>query len=167
MPNAASVAAQGADAPPSASAADAGVGAAPVAAQTPEQRALEDEVRRAGHMCVPPAKWSTCQDALARMKQARLAAAHKEERLELLHRYLTGTDFRHRVEAVVEAFAQMRQDLEQERRAAERQWSRRTRQLEAVTLNVAGMYGDLQGLVPALPSIGLLEAPGDAAEDVA
>jgi hypothetical protein len=96
---------------------------------------------------------------LLAVAQARMAAAHKEERLELLHRYLTGTDFRHRVEAVVEAFAQMRHDLEQERRAAERQWSRRTRQLEAVTLNVAGMYGDLQGLVPALPPIGLLEMP--------
>jgi hypothetical protein len=104
---------------------------------------------------------------LLAVAQARVAAAHKEERLELLHRYLTGTDFRHRVEAVVEAFAQMRQDLEQERRAAERQWSRRTRQLEAVTLNIAGMYGDLQGLVPALPAIGLLETPADAAEEVA
>lgn len=93
------------------------------------------------------------------LAQARNAAIHKEERLELLHRYLTGTDFRHRVEAVVEAFDAMRQDLDQERRAAERQWSRRARQLEAVTLNVAGMYGDLQGLVPALPSIGLLELP--------
>ena len=104
---------------------------------------------------------------LLAVAQARVAALHKEERLELLHRYLTGTDFRHRVEAVVEAFAQMRQDLEQERRAAERQWSRRARQLEAVTLNVAGMYGDLQGLVPALPSIGLLEAPAEAEEEVA
>jgi hypothetical protein len=104
---------------------------------------------------------------LLAVAQARVAALHKEERLELLHRYLTGTDFRHRVEAVIEAFAQMRQDLEQERRAAERQWSRRARQLEAVTLNMAGMYGDLQGLVPALPSIGLLEAPAEAEEDVA
>ena len=104
---------------------------------------------------------------LLAVAQARVAALHKEERLELLHRYLTGTDFRHRVEAVVEAFAQMRQDLEQERRAAERQWSRRARQLEAVTLNMAGMYGDLQGLVPALPSIVLLEAPAEAEEDVA
>lgn len=96
---------------------------------------------------------------LVALAQARSAAIHKEERLELLHRYLTGTDFRHRVEAVVEAFEAMRQDLDQERRAAERQWARRARQLEAVTMNVAGMYGDLQGLVPALPSIGLLELP--------
>jgi hypothetical protein len=95
---------------------------------------------------------------------ARNAAIHKEERLELLHRYLTGNDFRHRVEAVVEAFAAMRQDLDQERRAAERHWARRARQLDAVTLNVAGMYGDLQGLVPALPPIALLEMPVDEAE---
>jgi hypothetical protein len=99
---------------------------------------------------------------LIAVAHARSAAVHKEERLELLHRYLTGTDFRHRVEAVVEAFDAMRQDLEQERRAAERQWARRGRQLEAVTLTIAGMYGDLQGLVPALPAIALLEPPAEA-----
>lgn len=103
---------------------------------------------------------------LIALAQVRNAAVHKEEKLELLHRYLTGTDFRHRVEAVVEAFDAMRQDLDQERRAAERQWARRTRQLEAVSRNVAGMYGDLQGLVPALPPIGLLELP-EADQEVA
>ena len=101
---------------------------------------------------------------LLALAQARTAAINKEEKLELLHRYLTGTDFRHRVEAVVEAFDAMRQDLEQERRAAERQWARRARQLEAVTLNVAGMYGDLQGLVPALPPIAMLELPAGEEE---
>jgi hypothetical protein len=60
----------------------------------------------------------------------------------------------------------MRQDLDQERRAAERQWARRARQLDAVTMNVAGMYGDLQGLVPALPPIGSLELPeGDEKDE--
>ena len=93
------------------------------------------------------------------LAQARHASIHKEEKLELLHRYLTGTDFRHRVEAVVEAFDGMRRDLDQERRAAERQWARRARQLDAVALNIAGLYGDLQGLVPTLPSIRRLELP--------
>ena len=53
----------------------------------------------------------------------------------------------------------MRDDLDQERRAAERQWARRSRQIDAVTFDVAGMYGDLRGLVPALPPIALLELP--------
>ena len=59
----------------------------------------------------------------------------------------------------MEAFTAMRHDLDQERRAAERQWARRSRQIDAVTFNVSGMYGDLQGLVPALPPIALLELP--------
>jgi hypothetical protein len=96
---------------------------------------------------------------LCQLAQARSAAVNKEETLELLYRYLSGVEFRQRVEAVVEAFTAMRHDLEQERRAAERQWARRARQIDAVTLNVAGMYGDLQGLLPALPSIARLELP--------
>ena len=96
---------------------------------------------------------------LCQLAQVRSAAINKEEKLELLYRYLSGVEFRQRVEAVVEAFAAMREDIDRERRAAERQWARRTRQIEAVTFNVAGMYGDLQGLVPALPSIAMLELP--------
>ena len=101
---------------------------------------------------------------LFELAQARNAAMHKEEKLELLHQYLSGVEFRQRVEAVVEAFTAMRHDLDQERRAAERQWARRSRQIDAVTLNVSGMYGDLQGLLPALPTIALLELPPGEAE---
>ena len=96
---------------------------------------------------------------LCQLAHMRSAAINKEEKLELLYRYLSGVEFRQRVEAVVEAFAAMRQDIDRERRAAERQWARRARQIDAVTFNVAGMYGDLQGLLPALPSIALLELP--------
>ena len=105
---------------------------------------------------------------LLQLSQARNAVINKGEKLELLHRYLSGVHFRQRVEAVVEAFAGMQADLEQERRAAERLWARRSRQIEAVTLGLAGMYGDLQGLVPALPSIPILEPPSsEGAEEVA
>ncbi len=94
---------------------------------------------------------------LLQLAQTRNAAVNKGEKLELLYRYLSGVEFRQRVEAIVEAFERMRDDLEQERRAAERQWAKRAKQIEAVTFNIAGMYGDLQGLVPALPSIERLE----------
>ncbi len=108
----------------------------------------------------------TCAAALAGLlrtqliglTQARSAAQTKDEKLELLYRYLTGVQFRQRVEAVVDAFEQMKAELDQERRAAERQWARRAKQIEAVTMNVAGMYGDLQGMV-ALPPISALELP--------
>jgi hypothetical protein len=95
---------------------------------------------------------------LLQLSQARAAAATKDEKLELLYRYLSGVEFRQRVEAVVEAFANMRRELDQERRAAEKQWAKRAKQIEAVTFNISGMYGDLEGLV-SLPSIQMLELP--------
>ena len=117
----------------------------------------------------------TCAGALAtivraqllQLAQARNAAVNKGEKLELLYRYLSGVEFRQRVEAIVEAFERMRDDLDQERRAAERQWAKRTKQIEAVTFNISGMYGDLQGLVPTLPSIARLElAPAEEVRQV-
>lgn len=97
---------------------------------------------------------------LLELAHTRNAAIQQHGALELLHRYLSGVEFRQRVEAIVEAFTAMRADLEQERRAAERNWARRAKQIDAVTFNVSGFYGDLQGLVPALPPIRLLELPG-------
>jgi hypothetical protein len=94
---------------------------------------------------------------LLQLAQTRNAAVNKGEKLELLYRYLSGIEFRQRVEAIVEAFERMREDLDQERRAAERQWAKRSKQIDAVTFNISAMYGDLQGLVPALPSISRLE----------
>jgi hypothetical protein len=96
---------------------------------------------------------------LLQLAQTRSALVNKDQKLELLHRYLSGIEFRQRVEAIVEAFERMKEDLDQERRAAERQWAKRTKQIESVTFNIAGMYGDLQGLVPTLPSIARLELP--------
>ena len=101
---------------------------------------------------------------LLQLAQTRSALVNKDQKLELLHRYLSGIEFRQRVEAIVEAFERMRDDLDQERRAAERHWAKRLKQIESVTLNIAGMYGDLQGLLPTLPPIAHLELPEAHAE---
>ena len=124
---------------------------------------LIDGVVVTGFACAGPVA-SILRAHLLQLSCARSAAVNRGEKLELLHRYLSGVEFRQRVEAIVEAFERMREELEQERRAAERQWARRTKQIEAVTYNISGMYGDLQGLVPGLPPIGRLELP--AAEEV-
>ena len=96
---------------------------------------------------------------LMQLTQTRSAVVNKDQKLELLYRYLSGIEFRQRVEAIVEAFEKMRDDLDQERRAAERLWAKRLKQIESVTFNIAGMYGDLQGLLPTLPSLARLQLP--------
>ena len=101
---------------------------------------------------------------LLEIAQARRTSARSDDKLELLYRYLSGVEFRQRVEALVDSFARMRADLEQEKRAAERAWAKRAKQIEAVTFNISGMYGDLQGMIPALPPIGPLELPATEAD---
>jgi len=52
----------------------------------------------------------------------------------------------------------MQADLESEKRAFKKQWSKREKQLERAITNTASLYGDLQGIVGAsLPKIEGLE----------
>ena len=63
--------------------------------------------------------------------------------------YVMGVAFRHRMEAIVEAFNTMGADLEAEKRATLRQWAKRQAQIERIVENTAGMFGDLQGVSSA------------------
>ena len=76
--------------------------------------------------------------------------------MEVLYGYLTGIEFKQRVEAIVEAFTNMDEGLRKERLAFEKIWSEREKQIKKVIANTVGMYGDLSGLV-ALPQIKKLE----------
>jgi hypothetical protein len=66
--------------------------------------------------------------------------------MEIMYRYLTGPRFRQRLEAIVEKFSDMQEDLEKERRSMTRQWAKREEQIRSVIEATAGMYGDLQGI---------------------
>lgn len=84
---------------------------------------------------------------LEQVTMTRLAAIGKNEKMEVIYQYLSGAEFRQRVEAIVEAFIDLQDDLLEERRVAERRWSRREKQIQKVISNTSGMYGDLQGLI--------------------
>jgi hypothetical protein len=84
----------------------------------------------------------------------------KNETMEMLYEYLSGVEFRHRVEAVVEAFRSLQDDLDKERQAMEKQWAKRGKQLQLVIQNISGMYGDMQAIAgQSLPRIRRLELP--------
>jgi hypothetical protein len=91
---------------------------------------------------------------------AKRSVEGRQEKMEVLYNYLSGVEFRHRVEGIVEAFATLRNDLEAEKRAMQRIWAKREKQLERAVSSTAGMYGDLQGIVGAsLPQLDELELP--------
>lgn len=66
--------------------------------------------------------------------------------MEALYNYITSAQFAQKVRAVVNAYQQMRDDLEREKSAMQRLWKKREGQLERITNNVMGMCGELQGL---------------------
>tara|TARA_B100001964_G_scaffold188227_1_gene209506 strand:- start:1196 stop:2323 length:1128 start_codon:yes stop_codon:yes gene_type:complete len=99
---------------------------------------------------------------LIQVARERETQVDKKEKMEIAYNYLTGQEFRNRVEAIVESFTAMKVDLEAERRAMLKIWAKREKQIERVISNAAGMHGDLQEIAgSSLPIIKMLELPND------
>jgi hypothetical protein len=103
---------------------------------------------------------------------ARRAEEGKQEKMEILYGYLSGPEFKRRVEAIVDSFQAMREGLDQEKRAMTRIWAAREKQIDRVINNTVGMHGDLAGIIGrALPAIETLElkalGDGQNADEVA
>jgi hypothetical protein len=77
---------------------------------------------------------------------AQHTAEGTQSKAEMVYHYMTGTQFRQRVQAIVEAFTTMQGDLASERKAITKQWAKRESQIERVMQGTIGMYGDLQGI---------------------
>jgi hypothetical protein len=100
------------------------------------------------------------RQSLIELSSARTVQQGQQTKMEQVYEYLTGTRFRQRVDAVVEKFNDMREDLDKERKFMGRQWAKRETQIIAVVESTVGMVGDLQAIAgKAMPEIASLEAP--------
>ena len=100
------------------------------------------------------------REGLVQVELARRSYEGKDQKIDRLYQYLSGLEFRQRVEMVVNTFDAMKKELDSEKRAMTRIWSQREKSIENVTISISGMYGDLQGIIgAALPSISALELP--------
>jgi hypothetical protein len=86
------------------------------------------------------------RQGLIDLASARQLGEGQQTKMDLVYQYLTGPRFRHRIEAIVEKFSDMQEDLDKERRTMTRQWAKREEQIRGVIDATAGMYGDLQGI---------------------
>lgn len=95
---------------------------------------------------------------LIQIANEKRAAMGKHEKMEALYSYLSGPEFSQKVEAIVNAFLSMKNDLESEKAAMNRIWAKREKQIERVITNITKMYGDMQGIIGAsLPELKSLE----------
>lgn len=95
---------------------------------------------------------------LMEMAKLRNSLKGKDEKMEIIYNYLISPEFKAKIENIVEAFSTMKDDLDREKRAMEKIWSSREKQLTRVIDNTARLYGDVQWLIGSkLERVELLE----------
>lgn len=104
-----------------------------------------DGVWVTSHTCAIPVAIAL-RHSLIELAAARKAGEGQQSKMDLVYQYLTGPRFRHRVEAIVEKFSDMADDLQRERKTMTKLWAKREEQIRCVVEATAGMYGDLQGI---------------------
>lgn len=98
------------------------------------------------------------RNAIIRIAEARRTEENKGEKMQMLYDFLTGTEFRQQMEAIVEGFSEMEQSIMKERLVMEKLWKERKKQLDKVLINTSGMYGSIKGIAgSSVGSIPLLE----------
>ena len=100
--------------------------------------------------------------AMIRIGEVIAAQDNKGDKMKLLYDYLTGNEFRQRIDAIREAFEQMNTDLMKERSQALSNFSRREKQIFKVMENTVALYGEVRGIAGgAVQTIRALETPDE------
>jgi hypothetical protein len=86
------------------------------------------------------------RQSLIQVSQAVQAQENKGDKMSMLYDFLTSNEFRLQIEGIVEGFTQMQGDLDAEKRAMQRIWKQREKQIEKVVHNTLGMYGSIRGI---------------------
>lgn len=100
-------------------------------------------------------------DKLEAIAREKGLAIGKNEKMDVLYQYLTGVQFRQRIEAIVETFTSMKEEIDKEKRYFTKKWATQEKQIEKIIKNTIGAYGDINGIV-SLPKIQSLELEYDA-----
>ncbi len=106
--------------------------------------------------------------SLLDVAKQRKITENRQSKAEELYGYVTSHEFQHQVEAMMEVYEDMKDQIQRERNALERSWKLREQQVTRLMSGVAGMYGSMQGIAgQALPSIKQLDFSGgnESSED--
>lgn len=91
--------------------------------------------------------------------------AHQGEKADILYDYVTGHEFRQQVEALVEVYKDMHEQIARERVAFEKSWKVREAQIQRLFSSTARIYGSMQGVIgSSLPQVRGLELEAEDAE---
>ncbi|MFT6216256.1 MAG: hypothetical protein ACJAS3_002665 [Roseivirga sp.] len=105
------------------------------------------------------------RESIVQLSMAVSSQENKGDKMHMLYDFLTSNTFRMQVEAIVEGFTSMKTGLDSEKRAMQRIWKEREKQIDKVVTNTIDMYGSIKGIAGnAIQSVKALELPGEGEE---
>lgn len=107
------------------------------------------------------------RESVVQLKMVVSSQENRGDKMHMLYDFLTSNTFKMQIEAIVEGFSQLKEDLESEKRSMQRIWKQREKQIDKVVTNTVDMYGSIKGIAgKAIQSVKALELPGaDEEED--
>lgn len=106
------------------------------------------------------------RESVIQINKVAISQEGKGDKMSLLYDFLTSNTFRMQVEAIVEGFSQMKNDLESEKRSMQRIWKQREKQIDKVITNTIDMYGSIKGIAgSAVQSVKSLELDQNLLEE--
>lgn len=106
------------------------------------------------------------RESIIRLSAAVSSQENKGDKMGMLYDFLTSNAFKLQIEAIVEGFTTMKNDLESEKRSMQRIWKSREKQIEKVVINTIDMYGSIKGIAGnAIGTVKALELPGSDEDD--
>jgi hypothetical protein len=97
---------------------------------------------------------------LSRIGEIIASQENKGEKMNMIYSYVTGTEFRQKLEAAFESYHDMQEDLIKEKTMMMSQWAKREKRLLKAMENLVCLYGDVRGIAGgAVQEIKSLEMP--------
>ncbi|OGG02293.1 hypothetical protein A2W14_01015 [Candidatus Gottesmanbacteria bacterium RBG_16_37_8] len=90
---------------------------------------------------------SALRAGLIQIFHVKKSAQGKNTKMETIYSYLSGVEFRHRIETIVDAFSQLQEELEKEKRFFASKWARQEKALRGIIDHTLGIHGDLKGIM--------------------
>ena len=97
---------------------------------------------------------------ISRIGEVLAAQENKGEKMNLIYCYVTGNEFKQKLEAAFESYHDMQEDLQKEKVLFTSQWAKREKKLLKAMENLVCLYGDVRGIAGrAVQEIKALEFP--------
>jgi len=86
------------------------------------------------------------RELLIREQSIRAATENRGGKMELLYAFLISDEFHHQIDGIVEGFSSLKTELDREKRAMQRIWKEREKQIEKVISNTIDMHTSIRSI---------------------